>query len=140
MSHRTPTHLQLLRGNPSKRPLRPELEPLQAAEPPKPPKYLTGYARVEWRRLAPELHRLGLLTILDVAALAAYCLAYARWRTVEEELARATEVDAKLAQVSASARKAMSELGAQLGLSPISRSRIGVGTARQPGKFDDLIA
>jgi phage terminase small subunit len=80
MSHRTPTHLQVLRGNPSKRPIRPELEPLQTAEPPKPPRYLTRLAAAEWRRLAPELHRLGLLTVVDVAPLAAYCQAYARWR------------------------------------------------------------
>ena len=72
----------------SKRPIRPELEPLQTAEPPKPPRYLTRLAAAEWRRLAPELHRLGLLTVVDVAPLAAYCQAYARWRAGEEALAK----------------------------------------------------
>jgi hypothetical protein len=31
-----------------------------------------------------ELHRLKLLTILDISSLAAYCAAYARWRTAAE--------------------------------------------------------
>ena len=56
----TPTHLKLLRGNPGKRPIRPEPQPEQPPTPPEPPDFLTGYAFDEWRRVAPELHRLGL--------------------------------------------------------------------------------
>src|SRR5262245_17237437 len=35
-------------------------------------------------RVAPELHRLDLLTVLDVMTLAAYCQAYCVWRTAVE--------------------------------------------------------
>lgn len=49
------------------------------------PAFLTGYAEEEWRRIIVELyHR---VTVVDVNALAAYCQAYARWRTAEEALA-----------------------------------------------------
>jgi phage terminase small subunit len=37
---------------------------------------------------APELHRLGLLTVVDVVSFAAYCYAYGQWRLAAEALAR----------------------------------------------------
>jgi P27 family predicted phage terminase small subunit len=61
---------------------------------PEPPPFLVGYAADEWWRVAPELHRLGLLTLVDVMPLAAYCEAYKRWRTAEELLATMAEKDA----------------------------------------------
>ena len=89
----TPTHLRLLRGNPSKRPIKPEPEPMRSEEVPEPPPFVVGYAADEWRRIAPELHRMKLLSILDVMPLAAYCAAYQRWRTAEEVTARMAEQD-----------------------------------------------
>jgi phage terminase small subunit len=47
---------------------------------------LSAEAKIEWRRVARALHRLGLLTSVDRAALAAYCQAYARWRQAEKAL------------------------------------------------------
>ena len=41
----------------------------------------------------PELHRLGLLTVLDLMPFAAYCQSYAMWRTASETLARMAEKD-----------------------------------------------
>ena len=52
-----------------------------------PPDWLQGEAAEEWRRLAPVLYRLGLLTEIDGAALATYCATYARWRDAERHLA-----------------------------------------------------
>jgi P27 family predicted phage terminase small subunit len=34
-------------------------------------------ARDEWKRITPELEALGLMTVLDLAALTAYCVAFA---------------------------------------------------------------
>ena len=45
--------------------------------------------------MAPELHRLGLLTVVDVAALAANCQSHAHWREVEEALALMAEREQK---------------------------------------------
>ena len=68
-----PTNLKLLRGNPGHQVLNTnEPQPLLAPDPPRPPAYLDGHAAEEWDRLAAELYRLKLLTIVDVAALAAY--------------------------------------------------------------------
>jgi phage terminase small subunit len=64
-------HLRLLKGNSSKRPARMPPEPARAEGCPPPPKHLNGYAREVWLELAPELHRLNLLTVLDVGPFSA---------------------------------------------------------------------
>jgi P27 family predicted phage terminase small subunit len=81
--------LKLLRGNPGKQRL-PANEPQPARPPtcPDPPPHITGYAADEWWQTAPELHRLGLLTRIDVPVLAAYCYSYGQWRTAAETLAK----------------------------------------------------
>ena len=76
----TPTNLRLLRGNPSKQPITPEPRPLVSTNVPKYPSYLDRYARRVWRKLAPELHRLGLLTLVDCDNLALYCQAISDYR------------------------------------------------------------
>ena len=74
----TPTSLRVLRGNPGHRPL-PENEPPVRIEIPRCPRELSPTAKKEWRRITPELARLGLLTRIDRAALAMYCDHYGRW-------------------------------------------------------------
>ena len=62
--NRKPTRLKLLQGNPGRRPLHPELEPQPEASMPSCPVQLGAAAKREWRRIAPELFKLGLLTEL----------------------------------------------------------------------------
>ena len=83
-----PTQLKLLRGNPGKQRLHDEPQPEQDVDVPDPPPFITGYAADEWWSVATQLHRLGLLTKVDVVPLAAYCSAYGHWRQAEEALAR----------------------------------------------------
>jgi P27 family predicted phage terminase small subunit len=75
----TSTRLKILAGNAGKRPLK-----TRRAEVPSSrvdcPQWLTAAAKEEWRRLAPQLTRRGLLTPLDRAAFATYCQAFGRWR------------------------------------------------------------
>ena len=80
-----PTKLRLLEGNPSKRPL-PKNEPEPDPTMPQCPDWLMDDAKHEWKRVAPELNRIGLLTIVDQTALAGYCQSYARWKKAEEEI------------------------------------------------------
>ena len=159
----TPTHLRLLRGNPSKRPIKPEPEPMRSEEVPEAPSFVTGYAAEEWRRVAPELHRLRLLTVLDVMPLAAYCQSYSRWRTAEEVLAEVAKRDPltngllikradgnaganPLVRIAANAAADMISFAGHFGMSPAARARISAGIGheppggRPPSKFDGLLA
>jgi P27 family predicted phage terminase small subunit len=147
----------VLRGNPSKRPLRRGFEPERPAEPLEPPSFLAGYAADEWYRVASALHPLGLLTVLDVMPLAAYCEAYARWRTASEVLARMAANDPTtrallvkrpdgsparnpLVRIAADAAADMVRYAGEFGFSPAARARISAGVAFEPpSKFDGLL-
>jgi P27 family predicted phage terminase small subunit len=153
-----PTHLRVLQGNPGHRPLnRDEPQPLIPDECPDPPEFLTGYAADEWWRVGAELHRLGLLTIVDIAPLAAYCNAYERWRTAEESLKKIADNDpvmhglmikrdanAVVNHLVGIARKAAGDMvryASEFGLTPAARARIAAGVGeQQQHKFAGLLA
>jgi P27 family predicted phage terminase small subunit len=79
-----PTVLNELAGNPGKR-AKNHAEPKPREGKVTCPSWLSERAKIEWRRIVPELLQLRLLTVVDRAALAAYCLAYA-------ELQHSTEI------------------------------------------------
>jgi len=80
-----PINLKILEGNPGKRPLNlNEPKPLQIA--PECPKWLKPLAKKIWKRLYPELERLGLLTIIDEMAFAGLCQNYAIYIETEKYL------------------------------------------------------
>lgn len=81
-----PTNLKILRGNPGKRALN-KNEPTPGGMP-NCPSHLDKMAKKEWKRFAPILHRLGLLTEVDGPAFAAYCQQYSLWVTIQKELSR----------------------------------------------------
>jgi P27 family predicted phage terminase small subunit len=154
-----PTHLKLLRGNPGHRPINPdEPKPVVPDYCPKPPPFVSGYAAEEWARIGPELHRLGLLTLVDTAPLASYCMAYERWRIAEEIIARVAVGDHAmhgllikrdnsvavnpLVVVSRKAANDMVRFASEFGLTPAARSRISAGADGEPqhGKFTGLLA
>jgi P27 family predicted phage terminase small subunit len=153
-----PFELAKLRGNPGKRRLRPEPQPMIEAEPPAPPDWLSSYAREEWFRVAPQLHHLRLLSLLDIAPFAAYCEAYSTWRTVAEVLARFAERDETtrgllikstegpkanpLVRIASRAAEDMVSFASQFGMTAIARTRIAHGAgwqSRGGGKFDGLL-
>lgn len=91
----TPTHLQLVRGNPGKRKLpKKEDEIPVVVEEVTPPAFLSDDAKVEWGRMINALVALKLVSQLDRAALGAYCQAYGRWAQAERALAAMRERDA----------------------------------------------
>jgi P27 family predicted phage terminase small subunit len=53
---------------------------------PRPPRYLSAYARECWEVHAPELERLGLLTVLDGASFTFLCESYSLARTALDEM------------------------------------------------------
>ena len=127
-----PTSLRRLNGNPGKRGYN-HAEPVPPEGLPDCPRHLTEVARDEWARIAGALYDMGVLTMVDRAALAAYCQAYARWVEAEEKL-KETPVMLKTPSgyVQQSpwlsvANKQMELMGrymAELGITPASRSRV----------------
>jgi P27 family predicted phage terminase small subunit len=152
-----PVALKLLRGNPGKRPIRGGFEPPQPPAPPEPPAFLTGFAKSEWRRIAPGLFLFRLLAEPDVMVLAAYCEAYKRWRTAVEALDRVAQLDPTmdgllvrgsegqarpnpLVRLASEAAADMLRFASEFGFSPAARSRIAAGPAPSSGKFTGLLA
>jgi P27 family predicted phage terminase small subunit len=147
-----PTHLKMLRGNPGQYRLNPsEPQPLLFSSVPEAPVFLSGHALEEWHRIVPELHRMKLVTLVDINSLAAYCLAYERWRTAEElAKVRGLMVQTRggpfrvnpLVGLAERAAAQMVRYASEFGLTPASRSRItaGIGEPRKPTKFDGLLA
>lgn len=87
-----PANVHMLRGNPSKKSFA-DLTgiPQPEIEIPGCPKYLLPEARKEWRRISPELVKLGLISRLDRTALGMYCQAVAHLVWHEQMLQRAKE-------------------------------------------------
>lgn len=81
----TPTKLKILAGNPGKRRL-PTAEPQPKSGAPAMPKWLPKAGKAEWRKVVAELRRLGLITVIDGAALAAYCAAVAELQAATESI------------------------------------------------------
>lgn len=80
-----PTKLKILEGNPGKKRLPNEPQPTVGTL--RKPEWLRPAAAEHWDRLAPELQRLGLLTVVDEASFGQLCQEYAVWREAEERLA-----------------------------------------------------
>ena len=130
-----PTALKLLHGNPGHRPLNAD-EPQPEKAIPDCPEHLDAPARLEWERLTPELFRLGLLTRIDAAALAAYCQAYSRWQEAEGVIASEgiTAVNLKTGcvhvhpavSIAKESMRLVREFMVEFGLSPASRARLKV--------------
>ena len=126
--------------------------------PPDPPEFLDEHAKNEWWRVAPKLHALGSLTVLDLQPLAAYCQAYAHWITAERALAQMAAGDPRfsglmitgstgshmanpLVKIARGAAADMLRFAAEFGLTPVARSRLSVpGRLSGLGKFDGLLA
>ena len=140
-----PTHLRLVEGNPGRRPIN-ENEPKPPVEKSEKrllaacPTWLSHEAKLAWKRTAPMLRKMGLLTRADVDALAQYCAAYARWKKAmrfleangESYPLRDNEGKVRCVQpwpevsIVAQAQKTMNEKQQEFGLTPASRVRLSV--------------
>ncbi len=141
-----PTALKLVSGNPGKRPLN-KREPRPAHSIPTCPAHLSPSAKAEWKRLARQMHVLGIISQLDRAALAAYCQAYGRWVEAERKL-KETPALIKLPSgyiqpspwlgIANKQLELMHKYITDLGLSPASRSRVSTmpSLAPKPWEFD----
>lgn len=85
-----PGNVHMLRGNASKKPLAALLDEFSPeVEIPDFPSWIWPEAKKEWKRIASELERYGLVSKLDRAALVLYCQAWAKMVWAERMLSRA---------------------------------------------------
>jgi P27 family predicted phage terminase small subunit len=116
-----------------------------------------GYAKEQWQAVAPELYRIGLLTVLDVGPFAAYCAAAARLRLAEESLEQigkrdprghaltikgsaGSQVTNPLLRIATQAMNDTLRIGAQFGLTPTGPQRLsGMEPPPGPNKFDGVL-
>ena len=88
-----PANVHMLRGNASKKPLGAILDEFRPeVEIPDFPSWIWPEAKKEWKRIATELERYGLISKLDRAALVLYCQAWAKMVWAERALTRAMKL------------------------------------------------
>ena len=89
------------------------------------PVWLSAAARKEWKRVMPVLAERRILTDADLGGLENYCVAIGRVRDTEKQIQGELEPDMqlKLIRVQDKAMASARQLAAELGLTPVSRSR-----------------
>lgn len=145
-----PTAKKKLQGNPGRRPL-PPAEP-QVRGTTTPPKWLGKRAKTEWRRLAPRLELLGILTHADRAAFATYCAAYARMVEAETFLASPAAGGSLVfrtdggalkpwphVQIANQAADTMRKFIVEFGLTPSARTRLSVENPKKETDSEDFL-
>jgi len=147
-----PTAQRRLEGNPGKRPLNTAEAtmpvPPDAFDDPPPAIGVNPYALAEWRRLAPILRRVRLVTEADRSALMALCVEWARYLDATAEVARLGMVvkapsgypmPNPYLSIATKALMGCMKLWPELGLTPSSRSRVQVAGAG-PGPDGDAFS
>jgi P27 family predicted phage terminase small subunit len=141
--HAKPAALHLIDGNASKK----SAAELAAASPqvvaplapPACPDFLTGAAKLEWKRIVDDLTVMGVLSRIDRAQLAVYCQAWADWKMAREKLAKEAhgagyeditpsgykQMSVWL-QIANRAEERMRIAGALFGLNPSARSSMNI--------------
>ena len=113
-------------------------DPDALTKPPLAPAWLSSHAKAEWRRAVPELVKRGVLTRADLGAVEAYCAAAGSARQIAEAMSAMPLPDLKMGGLQIRFSTLARQLGAELGLSPVSRSRLGAVEA--PADEDDPLA
>ncbi len=147
---RVPDALKRLRGTLQPCRMNPNA-PQPELEIPDCPKHLSDDARAEWDEIAPQLHKLGLLSLIDKSALASYCDSYGRWvqacRRINRDGLIVTEIGStgqetkkanpaiKIAQTE---KVLMRQLLIEFGMTPAARSRVDAKPPPDPNPFANL--
>jgi len=142
-----PIKLALLQGNPGHRPIANDT-PDPPAKIPSIPKHLDKIARKEWKNITQELDASGLLSNIDKAVLAEYCVAWSRWVQAEEQikktgyLMKTTNGNIITNPILWVANKAMEQVykyATEFGMSPSARSRIHLEPKDSKDEFEDFL-
>lgn len=117
------------------------------------PTYVKGrIAIAEFKRIVDELQKRNMATVLDINTIANYCIAYANYRKVTEELEDCPfiiEKDTKMGKqlvehpliaTQLKYSNEMDKLGSKLGLNIVSRQKIKGTDKKRTSKFDKFSA
>ena len=101
------------------------------------PRWLSGEARVVWRRVIKQTRGMELLDNLDENMLAIYCDAYCKYK----ELSRVREIDAEMIKSLQAWARLLAGYAEKLGLTPSGRARLAKKAADKTldefgGEFD----
>lgn len=136
---KTPPRLHLIRGNPSKRPVKDSKKTAKKDEKglPKIPQHLGAQGKYWFRRMAEELNAEGIISQLDARALELLVEAYTEYRhhceilDVEGYTYRTETQNGDVlikahpaAAMKADARKRIRAMLAEFGMSPASRAKV----------------
>lgn len=107
---------------------------------PTPPAWLSKDAKAEWRRVMPQLVERRVITDADLGMVESYCVAMGRVRQFERILQTAgDDVDLKLVRAQDKAMVTARQIAAEIGVTPVSRSRPAVrDDVRAEDVADDL--
>jgi P27 family predicted phage terminase small subunit len=100
----------------------------------KPPTWLSAASKAEWRRIMPDLTARRVLTTADLGGVENYCVAIGRVREIEK-LIQTSGFDPAMIRAQDKAVQTSRQLAAELGLTPVSRSRPSM---RDDENADDL--
>lgn len=88
------------------------------------PSWMSADAKREWRRVFPSLADRKILTAADLGGLENYCVACGRVRELERAIQLAgAAIDPVVIRLQDKAMQTARQLAAELGLTPVSRSR-----------------
>ena len=143
-----PTAVKKLEGNPGKRKLnKKELVPAKGM--PECPDWLHPEAKAEWERLCEKLSDMGVLTEIDMAAFAAYCQSFARWKEAQEhinsegatyETENGMQRPNPYVAICNTEQRLMMSAASEFGLTPSARSRIMAASGANKSEVDEMEA
>ncbi|WP_336798228.1 phage terminase small subunit P27 family [Erwinia aphidicola] len=154
-----PTHLALVKGNPSKRPLN-KNEPKPPSGVPPIPKHFDKQGKYWFKRMAEELDAVGVITLLDARALELMVEAYTEYRQhcetldregytyavfSEEEPDEGKDREIRMikphpaAMMKADAWKRIRAMLGEFGMTPASRTKVGVKGAAEVDPLDEFL-
>lgn len=90
---------------------------------PRAPSWLSKEAKAEWRRIMPLLVERKILTEDNMGFVESYCVATGRVREIERIIQAAGEITVPMFRMQDKAMTTQRQLAAELGLTPVSRSR-----------------
>jgi len=124
-----------------------EPQPELFDEVPQPPGYLTTSAVEEWLEMAPQLHRLGILTKFDLPAFEMYCNARGTAIDAINELKHSTltitsdkgnELQNPLVAIINRSTEIAMKIASEFGMTPSSRTKLKVDpSVKKKNKFSD---